>query len=428
MIRPLTMRNRFNHCRYSIKGLLKVKPSLKIRTGMNHDKAEFSSSSSTSSGVSGSERLSFQVMQYALGGWAFFIAENALLSENRAAIIAFLGSTNTDEMMNTEENESNYRILYGTFSTIATASILYGYRQLRLLHTAATNAIGNTSLGTTLQQQSIKPLLQVPHHVAPTITVMTTAAAISLMSLGLILVSQAFPKLQIPIEISLPQGESPTPPPTPTTTPEAAAPPMGTESTKSSWSFIKVRCPFDFTGSKPGASTDTGHEHVTGIDRVTRHSGLWSLGFLGLANSLFQPSLGLTLFMTGPIYVAWVGGYHYDTRLRRNMGGSFPFPQYEAQTSNVPFAAMILGQQKEGNFISSLSTLLTQELKVLNAVVAIMIATLYVTMNKGRHVSYLGRLLSSRPSISSNNVSSGTSTIINPTLSKVVAPKQNIQS
>ena len=100
--------------------------------------------------------------------------------------------------------------------------------------------------------------------------------------------------------------------------------------------------------------------------------------------------------MMGPALVALIGGYHHDTRLQRNMGGSFPSKTYEQQTRNIPFVAMILGQQKEHNFVDSFSTLMTQELKLLNATVAVIIGIVYVTLNKGRHSSYIAQLLSAQ--------------------------------
>ena len=57
-------------------------------------------------------------LRWAVGGWSFFIAENLILSENRAHIIEALGD---------DEKETNYHRVYGSLSTAATASILYAY-------------------------------------------------------------------------------------------------------------------------------------------------------------------------------------------------------------------------------------------------------------------------------------------------------------
>ena len=322
----------------------------------------------TTSASSSHSSSSFKIFQYALGGWIFFIAENFVLSENRHLIIEYLNGT-------TDDDESKYRMVYGTFSTIATLSILYGYRQL-----------------SNMQQQLGMPLKPL---VTGSSTMLVPTMAITMISFGLVLVSQAFPKLQIPIEFSS-SSTTTTPPPTATVESTTVTTSKSNSSSTGTGFAFKVRCPFDFSDSKRSSTNDA--DFVRGMDRITRHSGLWSFGFVGLGNAFLQPTLGLSLFMTGPVLVALVGGYHYDSRLQRNMGGSFPSKQYEQQTSNIPFLAMILGQQKEGNFTNSLSTLMTQELKLLNAAVAVMIGTLYVVLNKGRHVSYIGHILSSSSS------------------------------
>lgn len=106
-------------------------------------------------------------IRWATLGWSFFIAENAVLSENRSIIIEQLG-------------DSNYHILYGTISTAATASIGYGYFRLRKLAKPSNLTLLN-----------YKP---------PTGHV---AGAWVFMSIGLFLASQALPRMQIPISSSL---------------------------------------------------------------------------------------------------------------------------------------------------------------------------------------------------------------------------------
>jgi hypothetical protein len=330
-----------------------------------------STKTATSSTITRPSLTNSHLLQYALGGWIFFIVENVILSENRTAIISYLQHDDGIDIdvhgMQDVPNvdESKYRMVYGTFSTIATISILYGYRQLRL-HA--------TKLPSTIMKSHSVPVL-------------ITTTAISMISLGLILISQALPKLQIPIELASDSGiigkepiaaSVPIQPPSSTTTNEAIR----------SWS-LKVRCPFDFTDSK---NTLT-EENVIGVDRVTRHPGLWAFAFVGLGTALLQPTLSLSLWMTGPFLVALFGGHHHDSRLRRHIGGTFPSATYENQTSNIPFLAMMMGKQKEQNGLHSLSTLLTNELKLLNASLAILIATFYVTMNKGRHTSHAGHMV-----------------------------------
>ena len=55
------------------------------------------------------------------GGWAFFIAENVVVSNNRDAIIASIG-------------EVNYRRVYSGLSTCACASIVVGHNGFACAH------------------------------------------------------------------------------------------------------------------------------------------------------------------------------------------------------------------------------------------------------------------------------------------------------
>lgn len=280
-------------------------------------------------------------LKYALGGWTFFILENVVLSENRAAIISALNGATDDSTTNDQGylDESKYRLLYGTCSTIATVSILYGYRHLRIAASKLKSSLPFISFGSGGR-----------------------AAAVSMISLGLILMSQTLPKLQIPVELVLPslkKGEST----------------KGSDDAKS-WT-MKIRCPFDFSKSNHQGGSLNGCD-VTGIERITRHPGLWSFGLVCAGNAFLQPTSGLALWMTGPLYVAMFGGYHQDSRASRNIGESFPSAVYEQQTSNIPFMAMLLGKQKEQNAMSSFYVFVTEELKPINALVAVMVASLYV--------------------------------------------------
>ncbi|MGK3739211.1 MAG: putative membrane protein [Bacillariaceae sp.] len=74
---------------------------------------------------------------------------------------------------------------------------------------------------------------------------------------------------------------------------------------------------------------------------------------------------------SGPAFVAWMGGNHTDSRFRRGMGGTLP-PQYECQTSNIPFLAMITGKQ-HGGFEA-----LGNEIKPLNAALAVAASSMWV--------------------------------------------------
>jgi uncharacterized membrane protein len=173
--------------------------------------------------------------------------------------------------------------------------------------------------------------------------VVNMAVSWTATTIGLIVASQALPKFQIPV--ALETGK------------------------------LKVVCPFDFADDK-GRSGD---ETVRGLERMSRHSGLWSLGFIGIGNALLQPSLPLRLWWMGPAAVAWLGGMHTDSRYRRGLGGTLD-PWYDSQTSNVPFTAMLSG--KQGSVSQAFSDL-ANEIKPLNALMAAGVSTVWV-LSRGR--------------------------------------------
>ena len=109
-----------------------------------------------------------------------------------------------------------------------------------------------------------------------------------------------------------------------------------------------------------------------GVERISRHPGLWSFGLVGLGQAMIMPTVPLQVWWVGPAAVALLGGAHTDSRFRRGMGGSLP-PEYECQTSNVPFLATLSGKQG-GAAWSTLAT----ELKPLNAGVAILASSLWI--------------------------------------------------
>ena len=250
-------------------------------------------------------------VRWAISGWAFFISENAILSENRTFLIEQLG-------------DDNYHLVYGSFSTAAMASIAYSY--FRLTRTSGSNL----------------PILW-----KTAVPLRNLAASWTCMSLGLIMASQALPKMQIPFMIAQ-------------TTPSS-----------SSYKF-QVRCPFDFSDKD---TIDI--EHVRGLERITRHPGLWSLGLVGMGNAFLQSTIPLRIWWFGPASIAWLGGMHSDSRFRRGMGGTLD-PYYESQTSNLPFVAMVTGKQGSCTFGE-----LVKEIKPLNAAVATAVATLWV-VSRGR--------------------------------------------
>lgn len=270
---------------------------------------------STAGGAVASRSLSALLkskdVKWAAGGWIFFVAENAILSENRTYLISELG-------------DDNYHLVYGTLSTIATASIGYSFYRLRSLGIPAS-------------------AYKVPR------SPVALGASWVLLTVGLNLATQALPKFQIPVGLS---------------------------SSESGSSKLQVRCPFDF--KEPTRSDDALH----GLERVTRHPGLWSLGLTGLGHGILvaPAALPLKLWFTGPALVAWLGGAHTDSRFRRNLGGSLS-PAHDGVTSNIPFVAMVTGQQ--GNILESLKKL-GDELKPLNAGLATAASTIWVVLQARR--------------------------------------------
>jgi hypothetical protein len=254
---------------------------------------------------------------WAAGGWAFFIVENAVLSENRDYIIDHLSS-------------QGYYALYGTASTAATVGILYGYRTL-----------SNVSSSMTTTSMIPRTVPSIPR----------LGLAIVIQSIGLILASQAIPSLQIPID-----------------------------------SKFQVRCPFDFARDRqPPPSPGTGTSSAAGgLDRVSRHASLWALGLTTLGASLLQPSIPMSLWMLGPTAVALVGGAHADSRFRRGIGGQSD-AEYERHTSNIPFYAMI--QQ------GTMYHWWTQEVKPLNAVIAVSMASAWAISRRRLPVASLAHIL-----------------------------------
>lgn len=245
--------------------------------------------------------------RWAVGGWSFFIAENVILSENRGYLIQMLG-------------DEGYHAAYGTLSTAAMVSVAYAYRY---------------KLGASPYSSGV-PLFH-------------KGMAFVSVSLGLILVSQTLPKFQLPVTMV-------SPPPSITNNPTVAVP--------NNRSF-RVQCPFDFTDKK------LSHGAVHGIERITRHPGLWSMGFVGLGQSFMMlGNPAKKAFWCMPLLVAWIGGSHTDSRHRRGMGGTLR-PEEDAMSSNVPLIALLRNAGASGSMS-------WDEFKVLNAFIAVAMSGLWV--------------------------------------------------
>lgn len=250
------------------------------------------------------------LVRWAAGGWTLFVVENAVLSENRTWLIDSLG-------------DENYHAFYGTLSTIATASIGFAYYKV----TKKTPPIPSQ-------------LIRWKANASP--TMVSGIGSWVCTSIGLVMASQVAPTFQIPVSFS--------------------------SSDNNSRMNLQVRCPFDFQDKRLDSRDPFG---ARGTERISRHPGLWSFGLIGMGQSFLAPTIPLQIWWLGPALVAWLGGSHTDSRFRRGMGGTL-HPEYDSQTSNVPFVAMITGRQPD------CWEALAKETKPLNAGVALLASSLWV--------------------------------------------------
>eukprot|EP00521_Asterionellopsis_glacialis_P014604 CAMPEP_0195294426 /NCGR_PEP_ID=MMETSP0707-20130614/14955_1 /TAXON_ID=33640 /ORGANISM="Asterionellopsis glacialis, Strain CCMP134" /LENGTH=347 /DNA_ID=CAMNT_0040355399 /DNA_START=563 /DNA_END=1603 /DNA_ORIENTATION=- len=327
---------------------------------------------SSSSSSSCSRRTAASALKWAAGGWTFFIVENVVLSENRSWLIDTLGG------------EERYHGCYGVLSTGAMISVGYAFFRKLPLHSSTSTSI--------------------PHVLRPS----RVGASLAFTSTGLIMASQAFPKLQIPLAYEYgtedsngasSNGDSTTTSTTTTTTTNSSRtttgplpPPSLPSSTTGSW---KVKCPFDFTDSKLKGNNDNDNAAPYGLERISRHPGLWSMAFMCAGQAMLAPTLPYQVWWSMPTLVAWIGGSHTDSRYRRGMGGTMD-PLYDQQTSNIPFYALLTGKQsqqsqpqgqptpQDGGVMETIKKFLTEECKPLNAVLATMVATMFVMKRKTR--------------------------------------------
>jgi len=80
-----------------------------------------------------------------------------------------------------------------------------------------------------------------------------------------------------------------------------------------------------------------------GIQRITRHPMNTGFGLFGLAHMLSNPTVGDWIFWGGWVVFAVVSALHQD---RRSLASGPPqFKTYYAETSLVPFAAILAGRQ-----------------------------------------------------------------------------------
>ena len=209
-----------------------------------------------------------------------------------------------------------YHNLYGALSTAACASIALGYQRIR----------------------GAAPL-QWPAGTSP--PGRRLAACFLLQAIGLAGLSQSLPKLQLPWKPVTPSD-----------------PPANERVPQTAWA---AQCPFDFAQREEG---------LHGIQRVSRHAGLWSFAACCLGAATVVPSLPQALCLAMPTLVALVGGAHTDSRHRRGMGGELD-AELDAASSNIPCLALLSGAQGD---VSEAMRALACEGKAINAALSLAVA------------------------------------------------------
>ncbi|XP_063900832.1 uncharacterized protein LOC135120458 [Zophobas morio] len=247
-------------------------------------------------------------------GWIGFIAENLLLSHNRDIIIQRIG-------------DKKYHILYSLLSTFTCGFVSYGYfkygrRQGPIWFNVQRNRLLRWS-------------------------------GFILLSTGYVGFSQFFPKFQSPFAIQPVEKE--------TNSRSDGGRELQEKGFKlREWNF-HPRCPLDFK---------TNHDlvnEVSGLERVTRHPAFWSLGFTGVGLALTTMYACETVLFGMFGVFALIGSAHQDYRFRKGSGGSLSMDM-EAQTSNIPFLALLLERQSWKKLIN--------ELKLTNASLALFLSWL----------------------------------------------------
>jgi uncharacterized membrane protein len=84
--------------------------------------------------------------------------------------------------------------------------------------------------------------------------------------------------------------------------------------------------------------------HGQGIQRITRHPQNFAFGLFGLAHLLANPYVGDWIFFGGFIVYGIVSAMHQDRR--QLASGQEEVRQFLADTSALPFAAIISGKQR----------------------------------------------------------------------------------
>jgi len=90
----------------------------------------------------------------------------------------------------------------------------------------------------------------------------------------------------------------------------------------------------------------TGHfrDRARGIQRVTRHPQNFGFAIFGIAHALSNPFVGDWLFFGGFVVYGVVSAVHQDKRTLA--AGREEVRQFQADTSAIPFAAILTGKQR----------------------------------------------------------------------------------
>ena len=78
--------------------------------------------------------------------------------------------------------------------------------------------------------------------------------------------------------------------------------------------------------------------------RITRHPFLWGVALWSAVHLLFNPEAANLLFFGTFVLVAVAGTFSIDAKRARLFGEGWQ--RYAAQTSNVPFAAIVQGRNR----------------------------------------------------------------------------------
>lgn len=97
-----------------------------------------------------------------------------------------------------------------------------------------------------------------------------------------------------------------------------------------------------FINPNPGVAGAKGALEPRGILKITRHAAFVSFSLFGIAHMLMNGAAGDVIFFGVFPALGIIGGRHQDQRKLRDLGESYR--QFVAQTSFVPFAALISGR------------------------------------------------------------------------------------